>query len=140
MNEDKLSRFGVSIPSKLLKKFDSLIKGRGYSNRSEAIRDLIRDYLVRDEWKSDGNVVGSLTIVYNHNVRGVSDRLIETQHHFHGNVISSIHVHLDEHNCVEVLVLEGKASEIRKIADHIIASRGVKHGDLVLTTKGKELE
>ncbi|RMF90887.1 MAG: nickel-responsive transcriptional regulator NikR [Methanobacteriota archaeon] len=139
MKKEGLSRFGVSIPRQLLDRFDSVIEAKGYSNRSEAIRDLIRSYLVEEEWKAEGDVVGSLTLIYDHDVRGVSDKLTEMQHHHHGKIISSMHVHLDEHNCMEVLVITGRAGEVKGIADSLIASRGVKHGRLVTTTKGKGL-
>ncbi|GBE17662.1 MAG TPA: nickel-responsive transcriptional regulator NikR [Euryarchaeota archaeon] len=140
MNEPNLTRFGISIPNKLLKKFDTLIDEKGYTNRSEAIRDLIRNFLVEEEWGGTGEVVGSLTLVYDHDVRGVSDKLTEMQHSFHGNIISSMHVHLDEHNCMEVLVIAGSVESVKKIASSLVASRGVKHGKLVMTTKGKNLD
>ncbi len=139
MNEPNLTRFGISIPNKLLKKFDALIDEKGYTNRSEAIRDLIRNCLVEEEWSGTGEVVGSLTLVYDHDVRGVSDKLTELQHSFHGNIISSMHVHLDEHNCMEVLVITGKAGDVKNIASSLIVSRGVKHGKLVMTTSGGDL-
>ena len=139
MKETNLTRFGISIPNKLLKKFDSLIDEKGYTNRSEAIRDLIRNFLVEEEWDGTGEVVGSLTLVYDHDVRGVSDKLTEIQHNFHGNIISSMHVHLDEHNCMEVLVIAGSVESVKNIASSLVASRGVKHGKLVMTTRGQEL-
>lgn len=132
----KVTRFGISIPTKLLERFDDLIQEKGYPNRSEAIRDLIRGHLVEEEWKEGGNVVGSLTLIYDHDVRGVSDNLTEMQHNAHGNIISSMHVHLDEHHCMEVLVITGLAQEVQRIADNLLASKGVKHGKLVMTTKG----
>lgn len=140
MKKDKVSRFGVSLPQQLLESFDLIIGGKGYSNRSEAIRDLIRNFIVEEEWKGESDVVGSLTLVYDHDVRGVTDKLTEMQHRFHGNIISSMHVHLDEHNCMEVLVIAGKAQDVKKIADNLIAAKGVKHGKLVMTTKGENLE
>ena len=140
MNEPNLTRFGISIPNKLLKKFDTLIDEKGYTNRSEAIRDLIRNFLVEEEWGGAGEVVGSLTLVYDHDIRGVTDKLTEMQHHYHGNIISSMHVHLDEHNCMEVLVIVGSVESVKNIASSLVASRGVKHGKLVMTTKGKNLD
>ena len=107
---EKVIRFGVSINPKLLERFDNIIKEKGYTNRSEAIRDLIRDFLVAEEWKtSDEETVGTLTIVYDHEIRGVSDKLTDIQHRYCKNIISTLHVHLDKHNCMEVLVLKGKA-------------------------------
>ena len=140
MTEQNLTRFGISIPNKLLKKFDTLIEEKGYTNRSEAIRDLIRNFLVEEEWGGAGEVVGSLTLVYDHDIRGVTDKLTEMQHHYHGNIISSMHVHLDEDNCMEVLVIVGSVESVKNIASSLVASRGVKHGKLVMTTKGKNLD
>jgi CopG family nickel-responsive transcriptional regulator len=139
MKREGVSRFGVSIPLHLLERFDIIIKDKGYTNRSEAIRDLIREFIVGEEWKGEGKVVGSLTLIYDHDVRGVSDKLTEMQHRFHGNVISSMHVHLDKHNCMEVLVIEGEAQEVKRISEGLISSRGVKHGELVMTTTGEGL-
>jgi CopG family nickel-responsive transcriptional regulator len=139
MKREGVSRFGVSIPRHLLERFDTIIKDKGYTNRSEAIRDLIREFIVREEWKGEGTVVGSLTLIYDHDVRGVTDKLTEMQHRFHGNVISSMHVHLDKHNCMEVLVIEGEAQEVKRISESLISSRGVKHGELVMTTTGEGL-
>ena len=139
VNETNLTRFGISIPNKLLKKFDTLIDEKGYTNRSEAIRDLIRNFLVEEEWDGNSDVVGSLTLVYDHDGRGITDKLIEMQHSFHGNIISSMHVHLDEHNCMEVLVIAGPVESVKNIASGLVASRGVKHGKLVMTTKGTNI-
>ena len=137
---EKVIRFGVSINPKLLERFDNIIKEKGYTNRSEAIRDLIRDFLVAEEWKtSDEETVGTLTIVYDHEIRGVSDKLTDIQHRYCKNIISTLHVHLDKHNCMEVLVLKGKAKDIKKIADILTSARGVKHGKFVTSTTGKHL-
>lgn len=133
-------RFGISIDDKLLKSFDRLIAEKGYLNRSEAIRDLIRASLVELKWeKGDEETVGTVTLVYNHHVRDLSDKLTEQQHAHHDQVVSSLHVHLDAHNCLEVLVVRGKAWEVKKIADELIGVKGVKHGKLVMTTTGEEL-
>ncbi len=140
MKKIKVSRFGVSIPRDLLKRFDGLIEKKGYDKRSEAIRDLIRNYIVEEEWNEGGRVVGTLTIVYDHDVRGITDNLTGLQHSFHGSIISSMHVHMDEHNCMELLVIDGSAEDVKKISDRLIASRGVKHGRLVMTTKGDKLK
>ena len=137
---EKVVRFGISINPKLLERFDAIIQEKGYTNRSEAIRDLIRDFLVAEEWKaSDEETVGTLTLVYDHEIRGISDKLTDLQHKYHKNIISTLHVHLDEHNCMEVLILRGKAKNIKKIADTLISARGVKHGKLVTSTTGKHL-
>lgn len=138
---EKVERFSVSISRKLLKGFDALLKEKGYASRSEGIRDLIRDWLVADEWKdARGEVVGSLTLLYDHEIRGISDRLTNMQHEYAFHVLASMHVHLDVHNCLEVLIISGRVKEIKKIADKLISSRGVKHGKLVMTTKGKGIE
>jgi CopG family nickel-responsive transcriptional regulator len=133
-------RFGISIDDKLLKSFDLLIEEKGYLNRSEAIRDLIRASLVESKWeKGDDETVGTVTLVYNHHVHDLSDKLTEQQHTHHDQIVSSLHVHLDAHNCLEVLVVRGKAWEVKKIADELIGVKGVKHGKLVMTTAGEEL-
>src|ERR1700676_5584601 len=136
----ELSRIGVAIDSDLLKKFDNLIAARGYTNRSEAFRDLIRDELVEKAWeRPDSNVVGTLTSLYDHHVRMLNEKLTDLQHsHFH-NVLSTMHVHLDHDNCLEVLVVKGKASIVKKIADALLSTKGVKHGRLTITTTGAEL-
>jgi CopG family nickel-responsive transcriptional regulator len=135
-----LSRIGVAIDSDLLQKFDELIASRGYSNRSEAFRDLIRDELVERAWEHpDSHVVGTVTLVYDHHVRMLNEKLTGLQHsHFH-QILSTLHVHLDHDNCLEVLIVRGKASEVKKIADTIISTKGVKHGRLTITSTGAEL-
>jgi CopG family nickel-responsive transcriptional regulator len=136
----ELIRFGVSMDSRLLSRFDQLIADKGYSNRSEAIRDLIRDELVEQSWdKEEGETVGTITLVYNHEMRALTEKLVEYQHQVHGAVISSLHVHLDKHNCLEVLVVRGKGREIKKVADRLIGTKGVKHGKLVTTTTGRDI-
>jgi len=135
-----ISRFGVSIDTKLLGSFDELISKKGYTNRSEAIRDLIRERLVENEWQ-EGNqdTVGAITLVYSHEQRELHDKLTELQHQKYHFIVSNLHVHLDEHNCLEVLVVKGKSKGIKKIADLLIGTRGVKHGQLTMTTRGKNL-
>ena len=135
-----IARFGVSIDSQLVKKFDSLIARKGYATRSEAIRDMIRESLVEQEWETGRQeTVGTITIVYDHHTRELDHALTDMQHQSFHQIISALHVHLDAHNCLEVLVVKGKSHEIRKIADRLIGTRGVKHGKLVMTTTGKEL-
>ncbi len=136
----ELSRIGVAIDTDLLEKFDRLIAGRGYTNRSEAFRDLIRDELVERAWESpESHVVGTVTLVYDHHVRQLSDRLTGIQHDFHRAILSTLHVHLDHDHCLEVLVVRGKAADVRKVADVLISTKGVKHGRLTITTSGAEL-
>ena len=138
---EKLIRFSTTVPPALLERYDRIIREKGYANRSEAVRDLIRDYIVSQEWESSsGEVVGTLTLVYDHHVRGVSDRLTDAQHSHTANILSTMHVHLDHHNCVEVLVLKGTPEEVRRIADTLISARGVKHGKLVSTSTGENIE
>jgi len=133
-------RFGVSMEKGLLESFDRLIYKKGYSNRSEAVRDLIRDYLVTEDWAAEEKeVVGTITLVYNHHTRGLSDALIDLQHHFHNLTISTMHLHLDEDNCLEVLVVKGMANKIKEVAERLTSTRGVKHAKLTITTTGKEL-
>jgi len=133
-------RFGISLDEKLLTSFDQLIEEKSYMNRSEAIRDLIRAALVEDRSSSgEAESVGTVTLVYNHHVHDLSDKLTEHQHSHHDQIISALHVHLDAHNCLEVLVVRGKVREIKKIADELIGVKGVKHGKLVMTTTGEDL-
>lgn len=136
----KTIRFGVSIDGQLLQQFDELIRDKGYSNRSEAVRDLMRDALVERQWsQDDAETVGTVTLVYDHHTRDLSDRLTEHQHHHHQAIISVLHVHLDAHNCLEVVVVRGTAQEVKKLADELIGTKGVKHGKLVTTTTGQNL-
>lgn len=133
-------RFGVSMSKELLRRFDRLIKEMGYRNRSEAIRDLIRERLVQQEWHhSNQETVGTITIVYSHDVRELTEILTALQHKYHKQVISAMHIHLDRHNCLEVLVVRGKGQEIKKIADRLLSTKGVKHGKLTTTTTGRAL-
>jgi CopG family transcriptional regulator, nickel-responsive regulator len=135
-----LIRFGVSIEEKLLVQFDDLINEKGYVNRSEAIRDLIRDMLVsRELTEKNVESIGTLTLVYSHDVRELSDKLNEIQHHNHRIIISATHIHLDEHNCLEVLILRGKTKQIQAIADKLLSVKNVRHGKLTCTTTGKVL-
>ena len=135
-----LTRFGISMDAKLLARFDALVERKGYVNRSEAIRDLVRNSLVEDQWaRGDEETVGTVTIVYDHHVRDLADKLTDHQHAHHDAIVSALHVHLDHANCLEVVVLKGKAREVRRLADELIGTKGVKHGKLVTTTTGKDL-
>ncbi|PIE33285.1 nickel-responsive transcriptional regulator NikR [candidate division KSB3 bacterium] len=136
----KIIRFGVSADVRLLEKFDEMIDEKCYANRSEAIRDLIRDELVEHAWTtSNEEVVGTLTLVYNHESHELNDKLTSLQHDHHTNIISTLHVHLDAHNCLEVLVLKGNSKEIKNLSDRLSGAKGVKHGKLTMSTTGKEL-
>lgn len=133
-------RFGISIDDGLLERFDRLVTEKGFINRSEAIRDLIRDALVEQTWEAGNEeTVGTVTLVYDHHVHDLADRLTDIQHDHHDRIISTLHVHLDHHNCLEVLIVRGKSSQIKSIADSLIGVKGVKHGKLVMTTTGREL-
>ncbi len=135
----KLVRFGVSIPEDLSKKFDEHIKKKHYPNRSEAIRDLIRKELIKKEIALNEEVVGVLHILYDHHRRELDDRLIDLQHDYYHIVLSSMHIHLDHDNCIEVILLRGKSQEVKELAEKLIATKGVKHGHLNLTSTGKNL-
>jgi CopG family nickel-responsive transcriptional regulator len=136
----QLSRIGVAIDSDLLGRFDRLIAKRGYTNRSEAFRDLIRNDLVQTTWESpESQVVGTVTLVYDHHIRQLGDKLTDMQHAVHDHILSTMHVHLDHDHCLEVLVVKGKAAMVKKFAEALIATKGVKHGQLTLTTSGAGL-
>jgi CopG family nickel-responsive transcriptional regulator len=132
-----LVRFGISIPAPLLGRFDALIAAAGYPNRSEAIRDLIRNRLVEAAWEGGtGEMIGTLTLVYDHHVRELGDALTGIQHQHHAAILSTLHIHLDAHLCLEVLVLRGPVPVIKQIADALTGMRGVKHGKLTVTAGG----
>ena len=132
-----VKRFGVSLENELLEKFDTLLLEEGYSNRSEAIRDLIRDSLVRREWEEkESEIAGVAILVYNHHEHELAQKVTDIQHHHFSFVIASMHAHLDEHNCLEAILMRGKANEIKRFADSLIRTRGVKHGQFVATTTG----
>jgi len=135
----KLSRTGISLEQDLLAGFDELIARRGYQNRSEALRDLIREALVAEEVDSNKPVVGTLTLVYDHHVPNLSQKLTEIQHHGGAMVLAATHVHLDHHYCLEVIIMRGRSRELRELADRMLAMRGVELGKLVLTNSGAVL-
>ncbi len=135
-----LKRFSISLENSLLEKFDKMIEIEGYSNRSEAIRDLIRDTFVQKEWlEGDRETAGVAVLVYDHHRHELAQKLVDIQHHDFHCIVSSLHIHIDEHNCLEVIVLRGKAKKIQKLADSLISTRGVIHGRFIGTTTGKEL-
>jgi len=139
-SEKGVARYTVSMDARLLDKFDALIERKGYANRSEAIRDLIRAQLVEEQWRdATGKVAATVTLVYDHHSRQVADRLADLQHHHHDLVVSATHVHLDNDNCLEVVILRGQARAVRVLAEELIACKGVKHGKAVLTTEGKDI-
>ena len=131
---EKITRFGVSIEPDLLKKFDKVIKKKGYTNRSEAIRDIIRKDIIIEKNK-DPNLesIGTLTMIYDHHAGNLTNRLLDLQHDHTKEILSTTHIHIDHHNCLEVLVLKGKTGNIQKLADNIKSLKGIKHGELVIT-------
>ena len=137
----ELTRVSISLESALLEAFDHNIASRGYATRSEAIRDLIRDHLIREEGKADNGEtterVAVLTLVYDHHARELAARLIDKQHHHHHLVVSSLHVHLGERHCLEVSVLRGPAAEVRHLGEELISIRGVLHGEITYTSDEK---
>ncbi len=136
-----VTRFGISLENTLLERFDGLISKKGYPSRSEAIRDLIRDSLVTEEWETyTTETVGTITLVYSHDIKELTDNLTDIQHDYHQAIVSAMHIHLDDHNCLEVIVVKGKAKDIKAIADRLIGTKGVKHGKLTVTTTGKRLK
>ena len=133
-------RFTVSVPQGLVKQLDRMTREKGYDNRSLAVADMIRDQLV-EHHQNYGNrdIAGTITLVYDHHKQHVQAALTDIQHDHHDVIISTLHVHLDHDNCLEVLAVRGKARTIKKIADELIAAKGVKHGKLTVTTSGKDL-
>ncbi|MBQ4132931.1 MAG: nickel-responsive transcriptional regulator NikR [Desulfovibrionaceae bacterium] len=133
-------RFGISLDDELLEQFDALCEKRGSSNRSEAIRDLIRAALVEDRWEHERALVaGTLTMVFEHHKSDLAQRLTEEQHEYHDLIITTLHVHLDHDNCLEVLVLKGEARHLRALANKLLSIKGVKTGQLVISTTGEDL-
>ncbi len=131
---EKITRFGVSIEPDLLKKFDKIIKMEGYTNRSEAIRDLVRKNLIREENKNpNSESIGTLTMIYDHHTGNLTNKLLDLQHDHTKEILSTTHIHIDHNNCLEVLVLKGKTGKIQKLADNIKSLKGIKHGELVIT-------
>lgn len=134
-----IARFSVSIEQELLARFLRIAKQRGWGNRSEALRNLIRDALVREEWAADAEIVGTITLVYDHHKRDLADKLTSIQHDHYHAVLSATHIHLDHDNCLEMIAVRGTATQVQKIADALIGTRGVKHGKLSATTTGKKI-
>jgi CopG family nickel-responsive transcriptional regulator len=132
-------RFGVSLERDLLEKFDSLIESRNYTNRSEAIRDLIRQELVNKEWIEGEDVAGAITLVYDHHKRELLNKITDIQHDFQSIIISTQHIHLDHNNCLELIAVRGNPSQVKRLAEKLKAIKGVKHATLSMTTTGKNL-
>ena len=137
-----IERIGISLEDDLLVRFDRLIAQKGYVNRSEAIRDLIRDTLVQREWsESSGSEerVAVVTLVYDHDSSSLAQKLAHIQHENHRAVVSALHVHMDEHNCLEVLVLRGRARDVVRMGEGLVSTKGVKYGKVVPATTGQTL-
>jgi CopG family nickel-responsive transcriptional regulator len=134
-----LIRFGVSLDKELLKQFDSLIQSQNYSNRSEAIRDLIRESLVKKEWEKGEEVAGCITLVYNHHQRELVSVIMDIQHKFHKLIISTQHIHLDHDNCLEIVVVKGKPNKVAQLSQQLKSTRGVKFCSLSMATTGKKI-
>ncbi|MCX7941971.1 MAG: nickel-responsive transcriptional regulator NikR [Dictyoglomaceae bacterium] len=129
-----VKRFGVSVEEELLIKFDELIGKQGYKNRSEAIRDLIRDYLIKEKWEvKREKIIGSINIIYEHDIYDLSNKLTDIQHHYHDIIISTLHVHFDEKNCLEVILVKGKVQRIKKLYYEISSLKWVKHTSISIT-------
>ncbi len=134
-----LKRFSISLEDDLLKDFDTFIQRRSYSNRSEAIRDLIRKSFVREEWEADREVMGVISLVYDHHQPQLQERITELQHDFHKQITSTTHVHMDHHHCLEVIIVRGKAKKVQELSERLIALRGVKDGNLAMSSTGGQL-
>lgn len=135
-----LVRFGVSLEKALLDRFDVLIRGKQYTNRSEALRDLIRKELVHQEWKSGVDVVGTITLIYDHHKRDVLIRVMDMQHDFQEAIVSTQHIHLDHHNCLEIVAARGKAEDVQRLADALRSIKAVRHVTLSMSSTGREIE
>jgi CopG family nickel-responsive transcriptional regulator len=134
-----LVRFSISLEEALLQKFDLHINEKKYKNRSEAIRDLIREKLVKKEWAENEKVAGTITLVYSHHKRGLVQKLTSLQHDYHHMIISTQHIHLDHDNCMEVIIAHGKARSLEQLTDKLKTVKGIKYGNLAMATYGKEL-
>lgn len=135
----KLIRFGVSLDEELLMKFDRHIKAKKYTNRSEAIRDMIREELVRKEWSENKEVTGAVTLVYDHHTRELVNKVLDVQHDHHTCILSTQHIHLDHHHCFEIIVTKGKSREIEELFQKLKSIKGIKHAGFMMATRGKNL-
>ncbi|MFA5119204.1 MAG: nickel-responsive transcriptional regulator NikR [Candidatus Omnitrophota bacterium] len=135
----QLVRFGVSLEKDLLERFDGHCRGRKYTNRSEAIRDLIREDLVKKQWREGFEIAGTITMIYDHHRRSLVNKLMELQHDFGGIIISTQHIHLDHHNCLEIIAVKGKPQKAQELADTLKAVKWVKHVALSLSSTGRDI-
>ena len=134
-----LKRFTVSMEDSLLDDFDTFIREHRYQNRSEALRDLIRNRIVEKEWQAEKDVMGVISIVYDHHQHQLQEKVTELQHDFHNEIVSTTHVHMDHDNCLEVIIVRGKAGVIRNLADSLRAMRGVRNSNLTMGSTGIDL-
>jgi CopG family nickel-responsive transcriptional regulator len=134
-----LKRFTVSMEDNLLDDFDTFIEDHHYQNRSEALRDLIRGRIIEKEWQADKDVMGVISLVYDHHQHKLQEKVTELQHGYHQQIVSTTHVHMDHHNCLEVIIVRGKAGEVRVLSDSLKALRGVRNASLSMSSTGKEL-
>ena len=135
----ELVRFGVSLEKDLLSHFDSHLKGKKYTNRSEAIRDLIREYLVRKQWQEGKEIAGTITVIYDHHKRELVNKLMDIQHDFGAVIISTQHIHLDHHNCLEIIAVKGNPQQAQELADTLKAVKWVKHATLSMSSTGSDI-
>jgi CopG family nickel-responsive transcriptional regulator len=135
-----LVRFGVSLEKTLLEKFDRFIRERNYTNRSEAFRDMIRQELIKKEWIEGDDVAGAITLIYDHHRKDLLNKITDIQHNFQKIIISTQHIHLDHHNCLEIIAVRGDPSEVQRLTGLLKAIKGVKHGTLSMSSSGKEIE
>ncbi|HOL05425.1 MAG TPA: nickel-responsive transcriptional regulator NikR [Syntrophorhabdaceae bacterium] len=135
----EIVRFGVSLNKELLEKFDSLIRERNYSNRSEAIRDLIRDEFVKKEWIEGDDVAGAITLIYDHHRKDLLSKITDIQHNYQKIIISTQHIHLDHDNCLEIIAVRGNPEQVQRLADTLKSIKGVKHGTLSMSSTGKDM-
>ena len=136
----ELYRFGVSLDKTLLDKFDRYIKERNYSNRSEAFRDLIRQELIKKEWREGEDVAGAITLIYGHHKKDLLNKITDLQHDFQKVIISTQHIHLDHDNCLEIIAVRGRPDEVTRLADALKSMKGVKHGTLSMSSTGEHIE
>ncbi|TAN38726.1 MAG: nickel-responsive transcriptional regulator NikR [Verrucomicrobia bacterium] len=141
MKNERLCRFSISMPATIARQLDALVHTKGYANRSQAVAELVRSRLVEHHQElGDREIAGTITLVYDHHKPHLQAALTDIQHDHHSVIVSTMHVHLDHHNCLEVLVVRGKGAVIRQIADELLAAKGVKHGRLTITTTGRDFE
>lgn len=135
----ELIRMSMSIEKPLYNRLEKMVKKSGYSNRSEFMRDMIRDHMVEESWEKNEEALGTITLVYDHHARGLSEKLTHLQHHHHGEVLAATHLHLDHHHCAEMILVKGRAREIRTLTDQMRQLKGILHANLSISSTGKKL-